>query len=204
MLMMNRGHVEMALKLILDFDTYMRPGESVDLKVKNLIRPVKGAGPQYQWFSIVVRDFDDKQPDKVGIYDNSIPLNTPGRVWIGESLHALAKTRTNKESLLFSFSPEEYRQELAAVSIALGLKPLHPYQLRHGGAAEDLNSGVRDHSGVKARGRWQTDGSVRCYTKVGKVQQLMNLLSPKGMAYCQWSLRNLEKAFKGQVRPKTF
>ncbi len=176
----------------------------MDLKVKNLIPPVRGAGPQHQWFSIVVRDFDDKQPDKVGIFDNSIPLNTPGRVWIGETLQALAKTRANKETLLFSFAPEEFRQELAAVSVALGLKSLHPYQLRHGGAAEDLNSGVRDHSSVKARGRCQTDASVRRYTKVGKVQQLMNQLSPKGMAYCQWSLRNLEKAFKGQVRPKTF
>ena len=95
-------------------------------------------------------------------------------------------------------------QEFATVGVMLGVPSLHPYQLRHGGAAEDLNGGQRGHQGVKARGRWQTDASVRRYTKVGKIQQLMNQLLPGGLAFCQWSHRNLERVMKGLVPSKGF
>ena len=37
----------------------------------------------------------------------------------------------------------------------LNLEVLHPYQLRHGGATDDLSSRCRDHNGVKSRGRWE-------------------------------------------------
>ena len=192
----------MALKTILDFDTYMRPGESLDLRKRNIVAPVKKAGPQYKWFSIVVRDFDNKKPDKVGVFDNSIPLDSKKRMWIGPILHQLANKCPNKDDQIFDFNMDEFRKEFTAAGSLLGINNLHPYQLRHGGAAEDLNSRSRDHQGVKFRGRWNTDVSVRRYTKVGKVQQLMNLLSPKSMAYCHWSVRNLEKVFQGLTPPK--
>ena len=202
MVLLSRKKFNMALKAILDFDTYMRPGESLDLRKRNIVAPVKKAGPQYKWFSIVVRDFDNKKPDKVGVFDNSIPLDSKKRMWIGPILHQLANKCPNKDDQIFDFNMDEFRKEFTAAGSLLGINNLHPYQLRHGGAAEDLNSRSRDHQGVKFRGRWNTDVSVRRYTKVGKVQQLMNLLSPKSMAYCHWSVRNLEKVFQGLTPPK--
>jgi integrase len=202
MVLLSRKKFNMALKAILDFDTYMRPGESLDLRKRNIVAPVKKAGPQYKWFSIVVRDFDNKKPDKVGVFDNSIPLDSKKRMWIGPILHQLANKCPNKDDQIFDFNMDEFRKEFTAAGSLLGINNLHPYQLRHGGAAADLNSRSRDHQGVKFRGRWNTDVSVRRYTKVGKVQQLMNLLSPKSMAYCHWSVRNLEKVFQGLTPPK--
>lgn len=161
-------------------------------------------GKQYQWYAIVVRPFDELRPDKVGIFDNSIPLDSKDRKWLGPLLHQMAKLRKSKDSRLFDFSAEEYRKEFVTVASMMGVPNLHPYQLRHGGAAEDLNAGTRSYQGVKARGRWQTDASVRRYTKVGKIQQLMNQLLPGGLAFCQWSVRNMEKAFKGEVQARSF
>eukprot|EP00972_Heterocapsa_arctica_P038827 5721550-Heterocapsa_arctica.AAC.1 len=39
------------------------------------------------------------------------------------------------------------------------------YQMRHGGASEDLLSHSRPQDDVKRRGRWSTDSSLRRYAK---------------------------------------
>ena len=204
MLLLAQNKRSMALKIMLEFDTYMRPGESLDLRKRHFIKPVKQAGPQYRWFSIIVRDFDDQQPDKVGVFDNSIPLDSRERLWLGEILNHHVQSLRNTEDLIFSFSMDQYRKEFTKAAKRLQMEGLHPYQLRHGGAADDLCSKQRDHPGVKQRGRWATDQSVRRYTKVGKVQQLLNRLPNGALEYCQWCHRNLEKVMRGQAQVRGF
>lgn len=204
MLLLARRQRAMALKVMLDFDTYMRQGESLDLRRRHFVKPVKQAGPQYRWFSIIVRDFDDQQPDKVGVFDNSIPLDSVERVWLGEILNHHVQGLKDVEDNIFPFTMEQYRKEFCRAAKRLQMDGLHPYQLRHGGAADDLCSKQRDYPGVKQRGRWATDQSVRRYTKVGKVQQLLNRLPNGALEYCQWCHRNLEKVLRGQVQVKNF
>ena len=52
------------------------------------------------------------------------------------------------------------------------------YQLRHGGAPDDILSGRRDRKTVKARGHWRTDSSLNRYGKPGAVHQLLNAMTP--------------------------
>ena len=191
MAMASEGRKLMALKLMVDHDTYLRPGESIDLKGKDVIPPVRHTGRQYQWHSLLIRDIEDRKPDKVGVYDNSIPLNSPGREYLGDLLMRRVRHLNSTAA--------DFRKVFQKAGERLGLNNLHPYQTRHGGASEDLNSGERDHQGVKIRGRWHTDQSVRRYGKVGKIQRLMANLSPAHMAYCQWSLRNIERVLKGTL-----
>jgi len=204
MIMKSRNQAEMAVKVLLDFDAYLRPAEGMSLKAKSVVPPVKGAGPQFNWHAIIIREFEDGQPDKVGVFDNSIQLNTPERTWLGPALQKIAKKRGGKNSPLFSFTAEEYRKEFSRAAQKLGLGQVHLYQLRHGGAADDINGRVRDHAAVKQRGRWSTDQSVRRYTKTGKVQSLLNQLLPGGLAFCRWSHRNMEKVFQGKMLAKSF
>jgi len=75
---------------------------------------------------------------------------------------------------IFQFKLEAFRKLYQKSGRWLGLPDLHVYQLRHGGASDDLCSKLRDHYGVKERGRWQTDTSVRRYAKVGKIQNLLS------------------------------
>ena len=62
--------------------------------------------------------------------------------------------------------PEGFRSSRRLAGLA--------YQLRHGGAADDLLTKTREYAAVKDRGRWRTDASVRRYGKVGKIQALLN------------------------------
>jgi hypothetical protein len=191
-----------ALKLLLDHDTYLRPGESIDLKGRDIVIPVRGAGKQYLFYAVIVRNSLDGHADKVGVYDNTVLLNSPGRQFIGALLHQRVKQLKSMEDLVFPFTSAKYRDAFTQSGAALGIPGLHPYQTRHGGAAEDLNGGERDHAQVKARGRWMTDTSVRRYTKTGKIQQMMSKLSAAHLEFCRWSLQNMDKVMQGLVSPR--
>jgi hypothetical protein len=151
---------------------------------------------------LIVRDQEEGVPDKVGIFDNSISLDTPSRSYLGPLLEKHINSMKNKCDPLYPFTNQEFRKEFAMSCKKIGLEGLHPYQMRHGGASEDLGMGIRDHAAVKSRGRWFTDQSVRRYAKIGKIQQMISRLSPPALEYCQWSLANLERAFKGLVPAK--
>ena len=164
----------MSLKLMVDHDTYLRPGESIDLKGRDIVPPVRNGGKQYRWFAIVVRDSQDHKPDKTGVFDNSVPLNSVGREYLGQLLWERVLVLNGKDEKVYPFDAAEFRKNFREAGQLLGFKNLHPYRSRHGGASEDLNSGERDHLAVKVRGRWHTDQSVRRYGKVGKIQKMMN------------------------------
>ena len=190
----------MALKTVIDFLLYLRPGEGMDLRAKNIIAPVKGAGSQYRWVTVIIRDQEELRRDKTGVFDNSLAIDHSP--WAGTQLLSLAKKAKTRDSLIFQFKMEDFRKQFAAASALLNLGNLHPYQLRHGGATEDLSSKRREYSSVKARGRWKTDSSVRRYTKVGKIQELLNRLSSSHLKYCQWSEKNLHRVLQGTLPAK--
>ena len=73
--------------------------------------------------------------------------------------------------------------------------------LRHGGASDDLCKGHRDHAGVKDRGRWRTDSSVRRYAKTGKIQSLLQQLPEWSLSYCRRSMVKMEAVLKGITPP---
>ena len=202
MVLASQGLKSMALKVMLDHDTYLRPGESIDIRCKDVIPPVAGAGKQYRWYGIVVRDIVDQKPDKAGIYDNTIALNSPGREYLGDLMWQQVKIAKKTSEFVFQFTAAEFRKKFQAAGERLQLKNLHPYQCRHGGASEDLNSGDRDFQRVKIRGRWHTDQSVRRYAKTGKIQKLMAQLSPRHLEFGRWSLKNIEQVRRGQLAPR--
>ena len=61
---------------------------------------------------------------------------------------------------------EKARGLPAAAARRLGLQASTVlYQLRHGGASHDLLHQTRSYEGVRARGRWRSDSSVRRHAK---------------------------------------
>lgn len=202
MKLISKGFREMGIKTILDFDCYFRPGESLTLKSRNVVAPVPGAGRQFQSYTIVIKDFESGKPDKVGIFDNAVKLDNPKTQWLGAQMHQLARRTNSQDDVVFTFAMDEYRRRFVEAGTELGIPGLHPYQLRHGGASEDLGSGLRDHPAVKQRGRWLTDQSVRRYAKIGRVQQLLSKLTSLNLQYCQWSEQNVAKVLSGNLPPR--
>lgn len=193
-----KGHLSMALKVITDFILYLRPGEGLDIRGRNVVAPVKSAGVQYKWTTVIIRDQEGLRPDKVGVYDNSIPIDQKEVQWVGNELLRMKRKLHSQDDKIFVFTMEDFRGKFAQAGASLGIENLHPYQLRHGGATEDLTSKRRDHPQVKARGRWMTDQSVRRYAKIGRVQALLNKLSPANLRFCQWSEKRLQAVIQGQ------
>lgn len=141
-------------------------GGSQDLMKKHLVITAPGAGSQFRWYGVIVRDYDELRPDKVGIFDSTLLLNSVERGWLGDMLHKHVKTLSRPNSKIFSFSSGDFRKTVSEVGEELGVDSIHPYQLRHGGASDNLNAKSRDYLAVKARGRWSTDQRVRRYGKV--------------------------------------
>ena len=162
---------------------YLRPGEALELCKRHIVPPVRMAGNQFAWVNIIIRDQIGQKPDKVGVYDNSLPFDVKEHQWIGQQALSLAKALKSPNDRLFTFTMEEFRKTFTRLGAKLGVMNLHPYQLRHGGATQDLTSHVRDFNGVKSRGRWKTDSSVRRYAKVGRVQQLLNQLPDSSRSF---------------------
>ena len=202
MIMLARGERDMALKLLLDFDCYLRPSEGMDLLGKHVIAPVPGTGIQFQKFGVVIRDEELGQPNKTGIFDNTLHFDNPlTKDWLGPALVKLAKLR-GPNSLLFQFKPQKFREKFQEAGSLLGAKGLHTYQLRHGGASDDLNSQIRDFAAVRERGRWRTDASVRRYAKTGKIQKMMENMAKHHLDFCKWAQMNMAKVLSGKVAPR--
>ena len=99
---MARGHREMGLKLVLDFDLYLRPSEVMDLLRKHVVAPVPGAGAQYKKYSVIIWDQEYGKPDKTGVFDKTLLLNSAAtQRWLGPALYSLAIKR-GKDHPLFS------------------------------------------------------------------------------------------------------
>ncbi len=189
----------MALMTMVAFWMYLRPGEAHELCGRHVVPPARAAGKQYAWTNVVIRDQEGLRPDKVGVFDNSLPFDLSHIKWIGDLLLQCKKELKSDNDPLFKFSMEEFRNRFSAAGAKFNVNGLHPYQLRHGGATEDLTAQHRDFAGVKARGRWRTDQSVRRYAKIGRVQQLLQKISPRDIKFCQWAEKNVMKVWQGLI-----
>ena len=147
------GLRSMALTAMITFHLYLRSGETLDLCKKNIVAPVRMAGNQFAWMNIIIKDEISQKPDKVGVHDNSLPFDVKEHQWIGHQALQVAKKLKGANEKISLFTMEDYRRTFVKFGSKLGVTNLHPYQLRHGGATQDLTAQVRDFNGVKSRGR---------------------------------------------------
>jgi hypothetical protein len=81
---------------------------------------------------------------------------------------------------------------------AMGLPGLVLYQLRHGGASVDRLERRRSPQEILARGRWQSERSLRRYAKSGRLQTMLTKLAPHVRAFTKVALRDLELIVTGR------
>lgn len=202
MILAAKGKKNMAVKVSTDFDLYLRPGEGLDILGKHIVPPVSRAGAQYQQFAVIIRDIEEGKPDKTGIYDNTLLLDNPRtKDMLGPELAKLAKI-SGPSKPIFPFSNEEYRTQFVNAAKVLGVNKVHTYQLRHGGASEDLNSKTRDHLAIRERGRWKTDSSLRRYAKVGKIQKMLRDLDVHKLEFCKRAVMDMPRVMRGVLPAK--
>ena len=133
--------------------------------------------------------------------DETVVLDEPG--WLGPVLAAHSRAR-GPEGLLFTTTGGRTAGVFRSLAAGANLPGLCLYQLRHGGASEDLLSRKRTLQEVKARGHWVTDASLRRYGKPGTVQKILNQMSPalRAMGTSTWA--HMQELLEGRWPPSWF
>ena len=198
--LMAGGNWLMGIYLLLAFVCYLRPHEGLDLKVRDIIPPVRGAGASMDAYVIIVRNSLDGIPDKVGVFDNSLRLDQLIAPSLGRVLHDLCRGRKEEEKL-FPFSLSQCTGELNSMARKLGINgQVSVYQCQDGGAAHDLCNKLRPRGEVQARGRWVAEASLKRYTKVGKTQSMLVNLGRPVLNYLRASERRIDALVARGVR----
>ena len=163
------GHPEMAMRMFLQFITYMRPGECSQLTCKQLVRPQKARSQSFSFWAILLHPAEDLVPGKTGIFDSSVILDSD--TWMEEFLENLVAKRSGNDPL-WKNSRSEFRGIFNQLIVLMKLEPLGLtlYALRHGGATHDVLSRRRTMLEVKQRGRWSADSSLKRYVKEARLQ----------------------------------
>ena len=160
---------QLALRLFLQFTTYMRPGECSNLRVKQLVPPQMTVGSRFNLFAVLLHPREDEIPGKTGVFDASVVLDSD--VWLNPLLLRLINHRP-PDSLLWVDPHTLLVDEFMAAQEALNLAHLNSclYTLRHGGATHDILTRRRSMLEVKQRGRWGSDASLKRYVKLARLQ----------------------------------
>jgi len=188
-----------ALTLLVLFRTYMRPGTSDRLRVKQLIRPTFNIGSQYANWAFNLSPSEDAIPGKTGIFDDSIVYDTD-MPWIHDFFHLLTLNR-QPEDLLWPIEVSAvldlFNQSIA--NLKLESLQICRYSLRHGGASHDILSKHRTLIEVKRRGTWRSDNSLRRYGKEARVLDELNKIDPRVLSFGARVSENLAEVFQGTM-----
>ena len=130
------GDLESGRRWWLQFATYMRPGEVDNLKVENIVSPLRAAGLRYRHLGILLHRHEDL-PGKTGLRDEAILLDQSPEL---EGLLATLTTgRPLSQRLLKATGSVSHQAfvETMELSLSTSLKRKR-YSLRHKSASEDL------------------------------------------------------------------
>ena len=171
---------EIGLVLLLSYYLYLRPMEAFRLRVKDIVKPVRGGGSGYGHYSFLLHPMEQGVPSKTLQWDEALVLDLSHQKFLGPALNKWLKLgQRKKDSLAFSVTPDKVNNFMARVWSPLGLQSLghpHLYRLRHGGASHDAMRQYRSLPAIQSRGRWQSVKSVRNYEKGSRLAQLFGSL----------------------------
>ena len=173
-----------AFFLYLGFRAYLRPGENIGLKVKNIVQHAQApsANPSYSSWSINLHAVEDGLPGKTGVFDDSITLDTDP--WMYPWLSVLTAA-CRPDAPRWPFDIVHIARFFKDATENLGMSGLEPslYSLLHGGASEDILTGRRTPEGVMRRGRWRSHTSLRRYAKEAKLMAEVNKVPATVITY---------------------
>jgi len=193
---------DMALATVLDLDAYLRPGELLSLRKSNLIPPQEMLGRSGRYWSLLMHQVDQKL-SKIGVYDDSILLDSEHRQWMSLDLKKLYD-RTAPGGLLFTFTMSQWSNAFQAALKELGLPKTVLYSLRHAGPTADVLAGRRDLVTVKKRGRWISDSSLRRYEKAAKSLSIAQSYPLSLREHLRWCHRQIANVMRNHVVPRRF
>ena len=185
------GKVLLALAVLLQVDTYLRPSELLAVTLGSFSPPTPLAGRDYDdaWTLVIAPAYLDVCT-KTGLVDCSVLIGDKIRQFLLKALVAFGLDRKgrrdctlkkNRYVKLFPFSLSTYEKEVANAGEELKLKAagieVMPHVLRHTGPSHDRYVGARSAEEVRRRGQWVALGSCARYEKHAKLLRVLNMVS---------------------------
>ena len=175
-----------------------RPGEIDGLKVSQLIEPRTSTG----CWSILLHPQENLAPGKTGAFDESILLDQALVKEMHTCLQALVEGRPPADPLwMVSSTDLNLDFQKALQFLKMDNVGLVRYSWRHAAASHDLLSKNRTQEEVKARYRWQSDTSMRRYTKAARVEYFARRLPPQVLEFGALVRTSCANIFRGQELP---
>ena len=197
--MFRAGQQRMAVLTLLCADTYMRPGAFHDLTRENLIPPQPAMGKAFNFWSVLAHILEEgQQPNKVGVYSQSIILNSEDRQFLNLHVFKIHKSLMRGEKLC-NFTMATWTNYWNRARSSLGLPAAPLYMMRHIGPSHDILHNVRTKVEAQERGGWAAASSMRRYEKAATTLAVLNKL-PKRV---QSHLRLCEKHIAAILRQDT-
>lgn len=194
--LVNLGQIAQALALLLGFTCYLRPRGLTSLLVNQLIPPHRGHRHLPHW-SLPLHPEEGQQPSKAGYFDEGLRLDSPWLGWMTSFLGILVEHR-DPTATFWPFLHEELIRSLKTACKYLGLDHMHVclYSLRHGGASHDSLHNLHTLPGIKDRGRWADDRSLRRYRKETRARLELFKLPGDVLIFGQEIFYHLEGIFR--------
>ncbi|CAK0906896.1 unnamed protein product, partial [Prorocentrum cordatum] len=185
----------MALAVMLMFSAYLRPIELLSLQVSDVLVPTQGS----PYYAIHLHRAERGQPSKVGLYDETLLLDSSALPFLGYLLDAHRAAAAGPA--LFDFDYRSFNESFRTAARTAGLAAIKPdlYQLGHGGPSHDILNRLRSKAEVKDRGRWRDDRSVRRYEAHGRLQLQEKLVSEATQSRAAACLVDLEAQLRSSM-----
>lgn len=163
------GHVEVAIAISLQLDTYARPSEIVSLTMGQILPPAPFAGSQWQRWGLVFAPQDMGKPK----FDDSLFVADVAHFWLSDVLRHLYDPAALESARVFTLTLAKYEAVVSRVTAKLHLQQLGvcPHSFRHSGASNDRALHRRSLGAVQKRGRWIATTSVARYEKAATLLQ---------------------------------
>ena len=187
--LVSAGELSAAVLLLTLVSTYARPSEIFALRRADLHAPVTGISRSW---SMRLRAEELLQPSKVGVFDDTIALDSPELAWLTPVLQELKKGAP--DALLFPLDYPMYVKLFRQAVAALGapVDTVLPYCSRHSGASIDRARRTRTQEEVARRGRWSNLKSTQRYEKAASLTASWSLLTPALRTWCEACEKALE------------
>ena len=119
----------MAIHVLMMIVTYCRPGELLQSRREDLIRPMQGVASGW---SLLLHPVQRGVLSKTQSYDDTVDLRKQIHPWITEVAAVLAAGRPSER--IFEYRYEDFTEEFRRATRALGMRDIVPYPCRHSGA----------------------------------------------------------------------
>ena len=181
-----RGHLRLAIYLMVGVSTYARPSTLLAARRCDLVPPTPGVSRHW---AVLTHPREQKKPSKRGHFDEGCPLDSPYLQGLDIVFEKLASTTS--KAPLWNFDYPEAAALLKEAAEDLGVGPVTLYQMRHSGASIDLAKSWRNLTSAQRRGEWTQAKSMHRYEHSSRLGSDYAKLNPQLRAACEEAEKQL-------------